>query len=151
MTEELEQYFLPLKVGQPSNVRLALIERAELAHLLKTEPQHFSVLLDLAREQSAAPDRSTEAAQKRSIKYLKSIGYISKATGTIRPLARDVLLSGYQLTPDGPTIVQPFVLETPEDRQLADRIQLLLDQHLHHWLRTFGRSRTDPDPPSGRF
>ena len=132
--EEQRDVFLRLKNGELANVQSALAERACLEDLLRIHPQHFKVLLSLSR--GDAPDPTVpETTWRESVEFLKNETRDLRHDGTVRPLARNVLLSSYQVTPDGPVLSQPFALTSQQEKQLADAIDQRTDTHRAQFLR----------------
>lgn len=132
-----EDQILTLKNGAQAPVRAALAECSSLRVLLRQHPHHFQVLLQLMNSDHAQ-ERAREAALKQSIRFLRSSAYLEK-DGGLRALVRDILESGYQVTPDGPVITQPFLLTTEEDKAAAERAERLLE----NWFADGLRQRSD--------
>lgn len=130
--------FLRLKNGELANVRFALAERECLDYLMRVQPQHFNVLLRLCRDDSRDPEMS-EADWQKSIEFLKNETRDLRDDDTVRPLARNVLLSSYQVTTDGPVLTQPFELAGQDEKQVADMVDRRVDEDLPKFMRDFLR------------
>ena len=136
---------LPLKNGATVPVRQGLGEAFSLRNLLQTHPQHIEFLLKLARGADLATDsRRRDQAYQQSLRFLRDAGKL-QADSTVHPLTRDVLVSGYQRTPDGPMITQPFVIAYANDKSLGDRIQAEFETALGKLLR-LDKGNNDPGP-----
>ncbi len=141
LEEDFSRKVLPLKNGGATEIAVGLVTADILRDLLEKQPEHFEVLLALARGQN-------QDLPVRSLAYLRRDEFLMKGA-VIKPLYRDILLSSYQQTPDGPVIVNPFRLDDEADaravqsvadsRGRPDRIKWLFDQ-------IFG----DDEPERGR-
>jgi hypothetical protein len=88
-----------------------------LQALLDQSPDDFRALLAIARgqPQDAAPE---------CVERLKRGLLLHPRTGEIYPSdLRDILLSAYQETPDGPVLVNPFRLNDAAEAQEVERKQ----------------------------
>jgi hypothetical protein len=127
---------LQLKSGAEVNVRDALAECDDLERLLRLHSRDFQVLLGIARGR-IDPDRSANLspAERQSVDSLTEARYlIDKA---IHPMTRDVLLSAYHETPDGPAIVQPFKLANTHEKLIVERVASRMDDRSAKWMRKF--------------
>ena len=140
MKQGSAQPILQLKNGGHADVRHALIECHRLDRLMRVYPQHFDVLLSLCRSEPAVPGRQNTS--KNSVQFLKTHGSLLK-DGTVRPLVRDVLLSGYQITPDGSVVTRPFAISSPEQEQIVETIQ----QEIYQNFADAVRRAASPDEP----
>jgi hypothetical protein len=122
---------LRLKNGELAEARLALAERNILDRFLTTQPRHFEVLLRLCR--GDVPE-SPDAAWRKSLEVLKQRRSVLD-DGTVRPLTRNVILSSYKVTPDGPVMAQPFALTNEQNRELADLVDRQLDENRATFVR----------------
>jgi len=134
MQEGGKEFSLQLKNGNHANVRHALAERSNLERMLRSNPQHFSVLLALCQAHTAEESGVSPVPAPESMEFLKTDGTL-ESDGTVRPIVRDVLLSSYQITPDGPTLTMPFVFSNPEEPLAVDRIEQQIRQRFKNWLR----------------
>jgi hypothetical protein len=133
--------FLTLKNGAKVNARHALAERSRLERLLRNHPDHFGALMRLSKAQAAGSNQFDQTTIQESVRFLKNNGDLLK-DGQVRSIVRDVLISSYQETPDGPVMTQPFLLASKEDKRIADRIEEDADQRFQEWLR---EARSDKD------
>ena len=109
-----------------------------LNSFLHTHPHLVAAVLAKAAGEVVSP-----TAQKQ----LRRAG-LTAASGPLLPAVRDVLQSGYQVTSDGPVIVNPFRLETEADRCAFEDCQSRRDRNT---LRLGGRADdmlADPDGPA---
>ncbi len=103
-----------LKSGGEINVVGGHFAVLQLQALLDKSPEDFRTLLAIARgnPQDAVPD---------SIERLKG-GFLHPRTCEVHPpILRDILLSSYQETPEGPVLVNPFQLNQATDAQEVER------------------------------
>ena len=126
--------FLPLKNGSSANVRHALAEWRNLERLLRLQPRHFDVLLSLSKGEQLSAPPSTDLGPQNSLEYLKGDGTLLE-DGTVRPIVRDVLLSGFAITPDGPAIHLPFAISNDEQRRIFEDVGSRTNVSLKNWLR----------------
>lgn len=68
---------------------------------------------------------------------------LATTDGDLRPVVRDVLLSGYRETSEGPIIADPFSPQTEAERQAVVASERIADRNA---LRLFGY---DPPPDDG--
>ncbi len=128
---EKGELILPLKNGEFANAELALAERHILDHFLKTRPRHFEVLLRLCR---GDVPQSPDAPSRESVEVLKKRRSVLE-DGTVHPLTRNVMLSSYQMTSDGPVMTQPFALANKQGKELADLVDRQLDDNQAAFVR----------------
>jgi len=143
-----DQLVLRLKNGSQANVRLALTERNSLNDLMRVFPQHFKVLLALCMHSGTAQSHpGAESGLQESVDFLRDQYRVVLIDGTVDPLTKNVLVSSYQETPDGPMLTQPFALDSPGQKRLADMIERTADEFTLKWIRDIllsdeeGRSR----------
>jgi len=118
---------------------------SRLQFLQRTEPQHFEVLRGLVfgdGQQSGEPHSS---AYQESLRYLGRYRDFMK-DGSVPKLVRDVLTSSYQLTPDGPALVQPFALTNAFEKAVVDDVEQGIDKARIRWLRRLGPPPSDSGP-----
>lgn len=138
-----EDHILTLKNGSKDSAHAVLAVVGDLRYVLRNHRRHFELLLSLAQADANTQPQSDDIAFKESMKYLKMSGYFDK-DGTIAPRVRNVLESSYQVTPDGPVLVQPFALATDAEKAIADRAE----KELVDWFAD--RLRDSPDDDTGR-
>jgi hypothetical protein len=114
-SEERTTPKLRLKNGAMCDVRVALEDRSLLNFMHEVHPEHFQSLLALAKGQAehAVPDH---------VAWFEERGYVT-ADGGVREDLRDVLLSSYQTTREGPMLLNPFALDKPEDLDIINAVQ----------------------------
>src|SRR5580704_17015667 len=85
-----------------------------LESLLVQSPDLFNALLAIVqgRAQDATPEAITE---------LRKATFIGARTGAVIPEIRDVLLSAYQETPEGPVLVNPYRFESEAEAREVER------------------------------
>lgn len=142
MPKKEEEPILPLKNGSTANVRHALAERRNLERLLRHAPQHFDILLKLCQGTTAEAIARSGIPAEESLKYLQNDTVLQK-DGTVRPIVRDVLLSSYQVTPDGPAITMPFAFTTHEQTEMVDAIQQQINERATRLFKYLGWGRDD--------
>ena len=121
-----ERNRLSLKKGSDADVLLALSQLDHLGAMLRVRPERFLTLLALAQGRP-------EEAKQEHITHLTKSGFISK-DGSISQDLRELLLSAYQMTGDGPVLVNPFKLQTNEDKRKADRADRQIDRFWEKFL-----------------
>jgi hypothetical protein len=98
------------------------------------EPQspQLQLLLAMARgnESTVSTVPNTEFKTHHRVWFLKD--------GALHPVAKQVLLSAYRDTPDGPVIVSPFQLNSQQDIELLAVIQRQHDRSLRRFFRDMG-------------
>jgi hypothetical protein len=104
---------LKLKNGAEIEVGWGMAFWRSLEDLLDAHPDHFATLLTLACDPAAA-------VSPKSVAFLRRCLYLHP-DGTIIPDERAVLLSAYQETAEGPVLVNPFVLDGPDEAQKLER------------------------------
>ncbi|MBX9791027.1 MAG: hypothetical protein K2Y37_19075 [Pirellulales bacterium] len=67
----------------------------------------------------------------------------------MRPSLRNVLLSSYQITSEGPVLVQPFEMTTEQEKQLADLVEQQIDEYQARFVRDM-LARLDQDNDRSR-
>jgi hypothetical protein len=139
-----EDHILTLKNGGKAFARIALADSIDLRYVLQHHRRHFDVLLSLMRSEGASTPQSHRASLNESIRFLRRRAYLEE-DGSLRARIRDVLESGYQVTPDGPVITQPFLLATDADKAAADRAATQLD----NWFANGMRGLFDVDDDHG--
>ncbi len=135
-----KEQMLTLKNGELAPVRRAIVLVGFLSDLLESEPQKFQTLLDLARvgNTSLLPDKSK--VTQEAVRYFERHAYCDN-DGNIDPVVRNVVLSAYQATPEGPVLIQPFRLANAEEKAIAERMEM----QLVNWLRKGLRGRFPGD------
>lgn len=110
-----------------------------LERLLDSSPENFRALLGVARDETQLLSAEVEERLVRG-------GYLRADRATIHPDLRNVLLSAYRETPDGPLLVSPFQFENQEQVDELER------QDGEFWRRMIRelRSGNDRDPPPDR-
>jgi hypothetical protein len=106
---------LSLKNGGQIEAGLGLAAYDQVTFLFQKNPNLFTALLSIARGNL---DAGT-AEEKESLRN----GFFLRQDFSIVDSVHDVLLSAYQETPDGPTLVNPFQLETPDHARLLERLE----------------------------
>jgi hypothetical protein len=126
---------LRLKNGARVDATLGRGGYLALRGLLAREPELFRSLLAVARSEPVAiPERHD--ARLRAARFLRP-------DGTIVPSIRDVLLSAYRETPDGPALVNPFQFASEEEVREEERADDAAWDRLRRGLRN------DDNPGTG--
>lgn len=133
---------LTLKNGAKVNARHALAMRDLLEALLHYHPDEFAALLNLCQ---LSPGSTASPLSQRAVQCLKDHGSLD-ANGALRPIIRDVVLSSYSITPDGPVLTQPFALATPEEKCLADGLEQDADRRAQKFIENARKGRGDHGP-----
>jgi hypothetical protein len=108
--DELEtgkDQLVTLKNGTTIDVKTGRSAWGTLNDLLEQHPHLFKLLHSKIRGEEITPEAIREL--RKALLVLPS--------GEVRESLRNVLLSGYQETKDGPVIVNPFKLDSESDRQ----------------------------------
>lgn len=117
--------------ARPAYVRWQLLHGIESRH-----PAHVRAFWELARgEDLAIPHDMLHEVRKRYANWFEQ-------SGNLNSLVRDVILSAYRETPDGPMLVNPFQLATQAETDLFAQIEREDDDFLRRLLR-----RRDEEPP----
>lgn len=111
LREELEK-IVPLKNGGQITVKDGWAELDSLRILLDEHPQHFHTLLAIAQGREEGLDAA-------SVAYLRSHAYVG---GHLDQEVRDVLLSAYQETKEGPVLVNPFRLDDVGEASALEKV-----------------------------
>lgn len=127
-------YVLTLKNGERIEVAAGRAAWQTLNDLLSTRPALVAAALAKARNEEVSS--SMEHELRRALLTLPS--------GDLRKSVRDVILSGYQETKDGPVIVNPFNLDRDTDQQAFEEAQCRRDRND---LRLGGFDRSDDAGP----
>jgi hypothetical protein len=98
-----------------------------LQSLLDQHPEHLQALLAIAKGRS-------EDAPARSVAFLRHGGLLLRDR-TVNPDAQAVLLSAYQETAEGPVLVNPFRLDSPEQAQALESRDAERSHRLLRWLK----------------
>lgn len=140
LEDEVEDKLFPLKNGGQigGNHGQGVLEN--LRDLLEDDPQLFQALLAIVqgRPQDATPE---------AVSQLRSDLFLRADNGAIRPDIRDVLLSAYNETAEGPVLVNPFVLTSSEQPVELERMNKEANDRL---LREIFRKGNDKGPSTGR-
>lgn len=142
MPKERKDPILTLKNGAKVNGRHALAMRDLLEALLRHHPNEFATLLELCQSQ---PGSQPPPLSQATIRCLQDHGSLD-ADGTLRPIIRDVMLSSYHATPDGPVLTQPFTLATIEEKRIADGLDDAADRRAKNWIENARKGRGDRGP-----
>lgn len=126
MAEEKNERVVLLKNGARIEAGLGSATYLALRGLLEQEPELFQSLLALAREDPIDVPENNIAALRDAF-FLRSDGRPSLAT-------RNVLLSAYRQTPDGPTLVHPFRFGSAEEVKREERAENNAWDRVRRWL-----------------
>lgn len=119
-----QQAIVSLKNGETMESQLAWDYLDSLRLLLEEHPKHFLALLAAARGNERLP-RGNIAQLLRRHRYLRN-------DRSIDPDYRNVLLSSYQETPEGPVLANPFA---PGDQYEADQLTKTREADDAKWRR----------------
>ena len=134
--------------SQPVDVRRALIILFGLQRQLEHNPPSFQVLLAIARGElkGLRPDRRLPNIARRQydkatpaefLVGLMTMGFVRK-DGSVEPLTKRVLLSGYGMVPDGQFVGNPFLLQCAKDKETLETVQREIEgreeQLLTQWM-----------------
>ena len=128
---------LSLKNGAQIEARDGKLYYGFLCSLLAEEPEVFRGLLAFAQDQN----RAMLPGHRVRLMFLG--GYL-EPDGSIMPKVRDVLLSAYKETPDGPMLVNPFFLSRPEQARELERMET---EGLDWLIRELRRKENTGKPP----
>jgi hypothetical protein len=138
LEEEAERVFT-LKNGKQMRGGEAIAALRGLQALLEQRPYLFRALLAIVQ------GRAEEAASE-DIALLKDGCWLRADNGVLRDTIRDVLLSAYQETPEGPVLTNPFRFR---DQGEANQIERIEEAHFNRLIREL-RKRDDKGPPPRR-
>ena len=144
MPKDRKDPILTLKNGAKVNSRHALAMRDLLEGLLHHHSEEFAALLELCRSE---PGSESRRLSQEAVQCLKDHGSLD-ADGAVRPIIRDVMLSCYHVTPDGPVLTQPFALATMGEKRLADQLEEDADRRFQKWVRNARKDKGDRGPSS---
>jgi hypothetical protein len=77
--------------------------------------------------------------------------WLTGRDGELLPYIRDVLMSGYKETNDGPVIANPFKLDTEADRRAFEAMEKVAHHNRSRFLRYFGLLPGNPGSPPPPF
>lgn len=133
-----------LKNGARLDVRIALAEWRALVGLLEAQPQVFRAALEMARGHDQPP----------SVLRTLRRNWLTFRTGELRPPVRDLLLSSYRETPEGPVMTFPARLADEESRVAVEqderRVAEVLRRLADHFLANDERDGSDRGGGRGR-
>lgn len=108
---------LRLKNGVEVDARKAYVDWRMFVGAEKETPAHVQALVALARgDDGSVPSNVRLALQSTYEDWFAS-------DGSLLPLIKDVVLSAFRDTPDGPVIVNPFQLTSQADAEVFDRVE----------------------------
>jgi hypothetical protein len=138
--EDPRKKIMPLKNGGQIEARTGMAYFDCFCDIQAQEPDDLRALLSLAQGQC-------EEVPAAVIDGLRDTGFL-EADGSLKPGPRDVLLSAYRETPDGPVLVMPFVLKDEEAARVFERME---QQGIERLIRRLRRDRDkDEGRPGGR-
>jgi hypothetical protein len=143
-TKSMEGLLLPkriegkvrLKNGSEVDAQKAYVSWRFLQAFTMTEPAEMRALLALAHGEDWLV--STETKDRLRVDRT----WFDK-NGTLEPHVKDVLLSGWRDTADGPVMVDPFQLTTQAEVDLIARIER---QSERFWRSLIRRGKSPPGP-----
>lgn len=139
MNGRAERKQVRLKNGTEIDARTGLAELEQLKYWYDRDPAYFNALVALAqgRRDDVLPAH---------LDFLREAHYLGEGDD-LNPTTRDVVLSAYRQSPEGPVLVCPFSLR---DRDEALELENLLDEkELRDLRKRLGNDR-DPGPDRGR-
>ena len=137
--EQGPKYLVTLKNGVREDIRVVLATWDTLTSLQDTRPQLFAA----ARAMADGKDE-TSAVRREMRRYC-----LTDQNGALLPQVRDVLLSGYQNTKEGPVLVNPIRFDSEADRTAFEACRQLAARNLSRFLA--GESpRDDGQGPGSR-
>lgn len=140
--DALREETLTLKNGVVANAAMALFEYRLLSRLQKSDPERFAVVLRMAHGEPARMSRHQR-------KVFQNRTACTDENGNIRPLLRDVLLSSYTETAEGPVLANPFAFRDARDRELTEDIQRGYERSVQKWIDEIRRELRDEPPSRG--
>ncbi len=142
LEEERKSRILRLKNGVQIEASEGRIRLMDLEGLLEHHPDHFKGLLALARGKQ-------EEVSAETIRFLGESRIFLRA-GEINPDVRDVLLSAYQETAEGPVLVNPFRFTSVEEAREMEREEKRNADRLIREIFEDDDDRNKGDPPMRR-
>jgi hypothetical protein len=140
LTDENEE-MVTLKNGTRFDAGLTRAAYQTLDAFLEREPELFGSLLALARDQQ-------DAVPADHITRLRA-ALLVRPDGTLVPVVREVLLSAYRDTPDGPALVHPVRFASAEEVAREERAEEASWNWLNRWLREDDTPGSDDTPGRG--
>lgn len=112
-----------------------------LSKLLEKEPALFQTMLAIARNPKAE-------VPIKDVRFLAHAGFLTNRTRTMNEDMRNVILSSYTETPEGPVLLNPFKLETEEEASYLQEIEKQGNVRLRKFL---GNTLDDTDHNNQEF
>jgi hypothetical protein len=126
-----------LRNGAKADVGIVIGVLDFIKDLTETNPEHFQLILNLARNENATVSRHVSAELKRA-------GVIAR-DGTVTAIYRDVLLSACQQTAEGIVLTSPFAPQDPAEATFVQAHVNAYEDRLVRFARKLGMDR----PPDG--
>lgn len=126
LTEDEGERVVPLKNGAQVEVALGRATYQALRGLLAREPELFGSLLARARGEPGALSEDHDARLRDAL--------FLRPDGTLAPATRNVLLSAYRQTPDGPALVHPFRFTSSAEATQEERAEDAAWDRARRWL-----------------
>ncbi len=108
---DLRETKMPLKSGGEMELGWARSWEEDLRLLLERHPEHYRTL-------QALVDGRREEASDQHIRDLQKGPFLDEA-GMPRPDVQAIMKAAHRDTPDGPTLVDPLAVRTPEAAELV--------------------------------
>ena len=140
LTEGKDERVLRLKNGAQIEADWGNANYFALQGLLEQEPEAFHSLLEVARG-------GLRAIPEGHLSVLRN-ALLLRPDGTVTPGTRDVLLSAYRETPDGPALVNPFQFTSEEEVRREEQAEKNELDRVRRWLRE--GDKPGSGGPSGR-
>jgi hypothetical protein len=126
-----------LKNGATIEMATGYLAWEKLNRMLSTNPE----LIAAAQAKLRGEEVSSEIGRELQRAFMTG------PDGELLPDIRDVLISGYQETNDGPVITNPFKLDTQVDRMAFEDMEKHQKSNRMRLLKRFGLLPGDPDGP----
>jgi hypothetical protein len=128
MFERSPDYQATLKNGATVDIAFGLEAWDRLNRLLSTNPDLIAAAQAKLRGEEISPSMRQE---------LREV-FLTDPDGALLPYIRDIFISAYQETKDGPVFTNPFKLDTEADRQAFKATDKLEKRNKLRFLRHLG-------------
>jgi hypothetical protein len=131
-----------LRNGTKHDIGLVNAAMLFFSGICEHRPDHFRVILDLAREQKPS-------APMDVLHDLKRAGVVA-ADGSVNPLFRDVLLSACRETQEGIILSSPFAPKTATEEDIVRAAVAASEEKIVRFARKYGLGQNPNDDAQGR-
>jgi hypothetical protein len=127
-------YTVTLRNGATEDLTQAMATWDTLTQIKDNQPALFAAALALAQGQEPSPSMRRELRR----------GLLTLRNGVLRPAVKNVLLSSYEETPEGPVLVNPIKPTCDADRRAFEELEARSERNFRRFL-----DFDDPSPGRG--